>query len=78
MRQETLESFLMNLQIVKAQINRWQNHESIDFEQEKDPSQQTEDNDKHSVPITLVIIFVAFILSPMTECLGSVLELNVS
>lgn len=28
--------------------------------------------------ITLIIVFVAFIISPMTECLGPVLELNVS
>lgn len=63
---------------MKTQINRWQNHEPIDYDKEKDPSQQTEDHDKHSVPITLAIIFIAFIISPMTECLGSVLELNVS
>lgn len=43
-----------------------------------DPKEQTEDHDKFSVPITLGIIFIAFIVSPMTECLGPVLELNVS
>lgn len=63
---------------MKTQLNRWQNHEPINYDKELDPSQQTEDHDKHSVPITLAIIFVAFIVSPMTECLGSVLELNVS
>ena len=59
-------------------MNRWQNHEPIDYDKEVDPSLQTEDHDKHSTPITLVIIFIVFIVSPMTDCLGSVLELNVS
>lgn len=35
-----------------------------------------EDNDAHTTKITLAIVLTAFIISPMTECLGPVLELN--
>ena len=48
----------------------------LDKEQ-RDPSQEVGDNDKKTVTITLAIVFSAFIISPMTECLGPVLELNV-
>lgn len=37
-----------------------------------------EDNDVLSTRITLAIVLIAFLISPMTECLGPVLELNVS
>lgn len=46
---------------------------------EKDPKKEKGDEmDEYSRNITLAIVFSAFIISPMTECLGSVLELNVS
>lgn len=66
------------LQIVKAQIDRSKGIEASDLDKERDPSQEKGENDEHSVKITLAIVLTAFIISPMTECLGPVLELNVS
>uniref|UniRef100_A0A6B2EG43 Putative sodium-coupled neutral amino acid transporter 11 n=1 Tax=Phlebotomus kandelakii TaxID=1109342 RepID=A0A6B2EG43_9DIPT len=63
-------------EIVKTQLQRFVTSELPDMDKEKDPSQQTEDNDRHTVIITLGILALAFIISPMTDCLGSVLELN--
>uniref|UniRef100_A0A1B0CDE8 Putative sodium-coupled neutral amino acid transporter 11 n=1 Tax=Lutzomyia longipalpis TaxID=7200 RepID=A0A1B0CDE8_LUTLO len=63
-------------EIVKTQLQRFITSELPELDKEKDPSQQTEDNDRHSMIITLSILFLAFIISPMTDCLGSVLELN--
>lgn len=45
---------------------------------EKDPKREKGiEVDEYSRNITLAIVFSAFVISPMTECLGSVLELNV-
>ncbi|XP_059614175.1 putative sodium-coupled neutral amino acid transporter 11 [Phlebotomus argentipes] len=63
-------------EIVKTQLQRFVSSELPALDKEKDPSQQTEDNDRHTVIITLGILALAFIISPMTDCLGSVLELN--
>ncbi|GAB0089946.1 putative sodium-coupled neutral amino acid transporter 11 [Sergentomyia squamirostris] len=63
-------------EIVKQQLQRFVSSEPLELDKEKDPAQQTEDNDRQSVIITLSIIFLAFVISPMTDCLGSVLELN--
>ncbi|KAG4076662.1 hypothetical protein HA402_001949 [Bradysia odoriphaga] len=63
-------------EIVKAQIDRSNGIESSDLDKERDPSQEKGDNDEHSVRITLAIVLTAFFISPMTECLGPVLELN--
>lgn len=46
---------------------------------EKDPKREKgAETDEYSRNITLAIVFSAFVISPMTECLGSVLELNVN
>lgn len=51
----------------------------MECEKEADPTLELgEDNDIHTTKITLAIVFGAFIISPMTQCLGPVLELNVS
>lgn len=63
---------------MKAQIDRSKGIESSDLDKERDPSQEKGENDEHSVKITLAIVLTAFLISPMTECLGPVLELNVS
>lgn len=69
--------FITRPQIVKTQLSRFRSSEPIDFDKEKDPTQEHGDNDKESAIITLAIVFTAFIISPLTDCLGSVLELNV-
>lgn len=49
------------------------------MDKELDPSQEKGEHfEKHSTTITLAIVLTAFIISPMTDCLGPVLELNVS
>ncbi len=48
------------------------------MDNEHDPTLEKGENDESSVKITLAIVLTAFIISPMTECLGPVLELNVS
>lgn len=46
---------------------------------DKDPNVEKGANvDEYGKTITLAIVFSAFIISPLTDCLGSVLELNVS
>lgn len=66
-------------QIVKNQIHRYQATGPIEFEKEVDPTLEVgAESDEHSTAITLAIVLTAFIISPMTECLGPVLELNVS
>lgn len=65
-------------QIVKNQIHRYKSGSPAEYEKEMDPSQELgEDNDVLSTRITLAIVLTAFFISPMTECLGPVLELNV-
>jgi len=50
-----------------------------EFTQDKDPSlEKGAIIDEYSKAITMAIVFSAFVISPMTDCLGSVLELNVS
>lgn len=67
------------VQIVRNQIHRYQSTTPVEYEKESDPTQEIGDhNDQLSTRITLAIIFTAFLISPMTECLGPVLELNVS
>lgn len=66
------------VQIVKNQIHRYKSGSPAEYEKEMDPSQELgEDNDVLSTRITLAIVLTAFFISPMTECLGPVLELNV-
>lgn len=66
------------IQIVKNQIHRYQSSSPVEYEKELDPTQEVgEDNDIYSTKITLAIVLTAFFISPMTECLGPVLELNV-
>ncbi|XP_029725724.1 putative sodium-coupled neutral amino acid transporter 11 [Aedes albopictus] len=64
-------------EIVRTQIKRFYSHEVVEYDTDKDPSHATgaEEDDK-SVATTLVIVLAAFIISPYTECLGPVLELN--
>lgn len=68
------------LQIVRALVHRFVLKEPIsEFTQDKDPNMEKgAEIDEYSKAITLAIVFSAFIISPMTDCLGSVLELNVS
>lgn len=66
-------------EIVRTQIKRFYSQEVVEYDTDKDPSNVTgSDEDEKSVVTTLVIVFAAFIISPYTECLGPVLELNVS
>lgn len=61
---------------MKNQIRRYQSN-SDDYTKEYDPTQEMgDDNDAYTTKITLAIVLTAFIISPMTECLGPVLELN--
>lgn len=77
---DLLFDFFCNLKIVRALVHRFVLKEPIsEFTQDKDPKREKgAEVDAYSKNITLAIVFCAFILSPMTECLGSVLELNVS
>lgn len=70
---------MLSKQIVKNQIHRYQATGPIECEKEVDPTLEVgAESDEHSTAITLAIVLTAFIISPMTECLGPVLELNVS
>lgn len=78
------EIYLLDLpfvfvQIVRALVHRFVLKEPIsEFTQDKDPNaEKGAQIDEYSKAITLAIVFSAFIISPMTDCLGSVLELNV-
>lgn len=63
---------------MKNQIHRYQSTGPVECEKESDPTLEVgTENDEHSTAITLAIVLTAFIISPMTECLGPVLELNV-
>lgn len=69
------------MQIVKNQIHRYQSTGPVECDKELDPKLVEEGDvefDKQSKYITLVIVLTAFFISPLTECLGPVLELNVS
>uniref|UniRef100_A0A1A9VTA5 Putative sodium-coupled neutral amino acid transporter 11 n=1 Tax=Glossina austeni TaxID=7395 RepID=A0A1A9VTA5_GLOAU len=65
-------------EIVRALVHRFVLKEPIsEFTQDKDPKREKgAEVDEYSKTITLAIVFSAFVISPMTECLGSVLELN--
>ncbi|XP_058834141.1 putative sodium-coupled neutral amino acid transporter 11 [Topomyia yanbarensis] len=64
-------------EIVRTQIKRFYSREVVEYDADKDPTHETgNDDDQKSVVTTLVIVFAAFIISPYTECLGPVLELN--
>lgn len=64
---------------MKNQIHRYQSVGPIECEKEVDPTQVIGDEqDEYSTKITLAIVLTAFMISPLTECLGPVLELNVS
>lgn len=65
-------------EIIRTQIERFKSPDMVEYDKERDPSHETGDDGKPSVGITLGIVFAAFIISPQTECLGPVLELNVS
>lgn len=66
------------LQIIRTQIHRFNSPESNTYDKPKDPEEETgEDDEENSVIITLAIVFAAFIISPGTDCLGPILELNV-
>lgn len=68
------------LQIVRAFVHRFVLKEPIsELTLDKDPNlEKGADFDEYGKTITLAIVFSAFIISPLTDCLGSVLELNVS
>ncbi|CAD6998650.1 unnamed protein product [Ceratitis capitata] len=63
---------------VRALVHRFVLKEPIsEFTLDKDPNlEKGADIDEYSKTITLAIVFSAFIISPLTDCLGSVLELN--
>ncbi|XP_055611260.1 putative sodium-coupled neutral amino acid transporter 11 isoform X2 [Uranotaenia lowii] len=65
-------------EIVRTQIKRFYSQEVVvQYDADKDPAHATgSDEDEKSVATTLAIVFAAFIISPYTECLGPVLELN--
>ncbi|KAH8258093.1 hypothetical protein KR038_005687, partial [Drosophila bunnanda] len=65
-------------EIVRALVHRFVLKEPIsEFTQDKDPSlEKGAEIDEYSKAITMAIVFSAFVISPMTDCLGSVLELN--
>ncbi|XP_050091910.1 putative sodium-coupled neutral amino acid transporter 11 [Anopheles aquasalis] len=64
-------------EIVRTQVRRFYSHEAVEYDTDADPSHVTgEEDDRQSMITTLLIVFAAFIISPYTECLGPVLELN--
>ncbi|XP_063698102.1 putative sodium-coupled neutral amino acid transporter 11 [Culicoides brevitarsis] len=65
-------------EIVRTQLERFKAHDpTTTLEKPKDPTEETgEEDEENSVIITLVIVFLAFIISPGTDCLGPILELN--
>ncbi|XP_017463037.1 PREDICTED: putative sodium-coupled neutral amino acid transporter 11 isoform X2 [Rhagoletis zephyria] len=65
-------------EIVRALIHRFVLKEPIsELTLDKDPNlEKGADIDEYSRNITLAIVLSAFIISPLTDCLGSVLELN--
>jgi sodium-coupled neutral amino acid transporter 11 len=68
----------MNSQIVRTQIKRFYSNDFVEYEKDSDPQHETGDDSENTVIITLIIIFLVFFVSPTTECLGPLLELNVS
>ncbi|XP_036332783.1 angiotensin-converting enzyme isoform X2 [Rhagoletis pomonella] len=67
-------------EIVRALIHRFVLKEPIsELTLDKDPNlEKGADIDEYSRNITLAIVLSAFIISPLTDCLGSVLELNIT
>lgn len=64
---------------MKTIYHRYILKEQFEFTQEKDINlEKGLDNDTSTNVITLAIVFLAFVISPLTECLGPILELNVS
>ncbi|XP_036228446.1 putative sodium-coupled neutral amino acid transporter 11 isoform X4 [Bactrocera oleae] len=65
-------------EIVRAFVHRFVLKEPIsELTLDKDPNlEKGADFDEYGKTITLAIVFSAFIISPLTDCLGSVLELN--
>ncbi|KAL5288031.1 SLC38A11 family protein [Megaselia abdita] len=64
-------------EIVKTIYHRYILKEQFEFTQEKDVKlEKGLDNDTSTNIITLAIVFLAFVISPLTECLGPILELN--
>ncbi|XP_039956254.1 putative sodium-coupled neutral amino acid transporter 11 isoform X2 [Bactrocera tryoni] len=65
-------------EIVRAFVHRFVLKEPIsELTLDKDPNlEKGADIDEYGKTITLAIVFSAFIISPLTDCLGSVLELN--
>ncbi|XP_031631378.1 putative sodium-coupled neutral amino acid transporter 11 isoform X2 [Contarinia nasturtii] len=66
-------------EIVKNQIHRYKSNatDPVEYEKDSDPVHAVGDiNDDLSNKITLAIVLTAFFISPLTDCLGPVLELN--
>lgn len=68
----------LHLQIIRTQIKRFVSPEFVEYEKEADPEHDHGEDSENNVLITLAIVFLAFFVSPTTECLGPILELNVS
>jgi len=66
------------MQIIKTQIKRFYSHEFVEYDKNADPKEEAGEDSDNTVLITLAIVFAAFFVSPTTECLGPILELNVS
>ncbi|CAO1365557.1 unnamed protein product [Diamesa serratosioi] len=63
-------------QIIRTQIKRFVSPEFVEYEKEADPEHDHGEDSENNVLITLAIVFLAFFVSPTTECLGPILELN--
>lgn len=65
-------------QVIRTQIRRFNSTDFVEYEKDLDPKDEHGEDSENNVIITLAIVFAAFFVSPHTECLGPVLELNVS
>lgn len=64
-------------EIVKTIVHKFILKENVEAPHDQDPSlEKGTETDEYSTIITLAIVFTAFVISPLTDCLGSVLELN--
>ncbi|CRL06852.1 CLUMA_CG019497, isoform A [Clunio marinus] len=69
-----LECFVSR-EIIKTQIKRFYSHELVEYDKNADPRSREDSEDKDLI-VTLFVVFSAFFISPTSECLGPILELN--
>ncbi|KAL7046932.1 hypothetical protein ACKWTF_002749 [Chironomus riparius] len=69
-----LECFVAR-EIIRTQIKRFYSHELVEYDKNVDPK-EAKDEDGNNLIITLFVVFAAFFVSPTSECLGPILEIN--